>query len=55
MLHIIGSSSQGNGYILQSEDDVLVIEAGVRQSEVKKVLNFDISKIAGVICTHEHL
>ena len=55
-LHIIGSSSAGNCYILQSEDNSsLIIEGGVNLKDVKKVLNFDISKVAGVIISHEHL
>lgn len=55
-LLIIGSSSHGNGYLLRSETtgEVLAIEAGVRLSEVKKALDFDISRIVGCIISHEH-
>lgn len=55
-LRVLGSSSSGNGYLLQSETtgEVLAIEAGVRLSEVKKALDFDITKIVGCIISHEH-
>lgn len=54
-LHIIGSSSAGNCYILQAEDNSsLIIEGGVNLKEVKKALKFDISKVCGIIISHEH-
>lgn len=55
-LIVLGSSSSGNGYLLQSETtgEVLAIEAGVKLSEVKKALGFDISHIVGCAISHEH-
>lgn len=50
----IGSGSSGNCYVLQNEDEALIIEAGVPFIEVKKVLDFNIRKIKAVIITHEH-
>lgn len=52
---ILGSSSSGNGYVLQNEKEALIIEAGVKTSEIKKAVNFQISKIQGVLISHEHL
>lgn len=54
-LVVLGSSSKGNCYLLQNENDCLIIEAGVRFKEVKEVLDFNISKIRGVLISHEHL
>ena len=52
----LSSSSTGNGYMLQaSSGEVLIIEAGVRLSQVKKALDFDLEKIRGVLISHEHL
>lgn len=51
---VLGSSSSGNCYLLENENETLVIEAGVRFSEVKKALDFNISKIVGCIISHEH-
>lgn len=50
----LGSSSKGNSYLLDNGSQTLVIEAGVRLAEVKKALNFDISRIVGCLATHEH-
>lgn len=53
-LIINGSSSSGNQYLLVSKDGILAIEAGIPLREVKKSLDFDISSIVGVLCSHEH-
>jgi phosphoribosyl 1,2-cyclic phosphodiesterase len=53
-LLMLGSSSNGNGYIIHNETEALLIEAGIRFSEVKRVLGFNISKITGCIISHEH-
>jgi phosphoribosyl 1,2-cyclic phosphodiesterase len=53
-LKILSSSSSGNGYILYNDMEALVIETGVRLSEVKKALDFDISRVVGAIISHEH-
>jgi len=52
---ILGSSSSGNGYLLQSSiGETLVIEAGIKLLEVKKTIDFDLSKIVGCIVSHSH-
>lgn len=50
----LGSSSQGNCYILENEKEALVIEAGISFKEVKKALDFSISKIRAVLVSHSH-
>ena len=37
-LTVLGSSSSGNGYIIQSDDEALVIEAGVSLNKLKRAL-----------------
>lgn len=56
VLKCLGSSSAGNCYILRSSlsDEVLIIEAGISMSEIKKALKFKISNIKGCIVSHEH-
>lgn len=54
-LKVIGSGSSGNSYILENETEALIIEAGLPFLEVKKALDFNVMKIAGVIVSHEHL
>jgi len=53
-LQVLGSSSKGNCYILSNENEALIIEAGVSIQEVKKALNFELSKVAGCLISHEH-
>jgi phosphoribosyl 1,2-cyclic phosphodiesterase len=53
-LKVIGTGSEGNCYLLTVGDEVLVIEAGVNFTAIKKALNFDLSKVMGVLITHEH-
>jgi phosphoribosyl 1,2-cyclic phosphodiesterase len=53
-LKILGSSSSGNGYILEASDGALVIECGMPLIEVKKALDFKIGRIVGAIVTHQH-
>ena len=54
-LHVLGSESKGNCYLLTSNSgQTLIMEAGVRMDEVKKALNFDLSGVVGCLCTHQH-
>jgi hypothetical protein len=45
-LRVLGSNSSGNGYILTNGVETLILECGIKFSEVKKSLNFNISTIA---------
>lgn len=53
-LHILGSNSLGNGYVLESDSEALLIEAGVSMRHVKKALKWQLNKLVGAIITHEH-
>lgn len=53
-LKVIGTGSSGNAYILGNEDEALLIECGVKITDIKKALNFDYSKVVGCIVSHEH-
>lgn len=53
-LHVLGSGSTGNGYILEGENSALIIEAGLPMMEAKKALQFNLSKVAGLVASHPH-
>ena len=53
-LKVLGSSSAGNGYILDNGKEALIIEAGTPMSAVKKAVNYDIKRIVGCLISHEH-
>lgn len=50
----LSSSSAGNCYLLDGKTECLVLEAGVKFSEVKKALDFNIGKLVGVVASHSH-
>lgn len=53
-LKVLGSDSGGNCYLLQTDKETLIIEAGVKLQEVKKELGFNLSNVIGCLVTHEH-
>lgn len=56
LLHVLGSSSRGNCYLLRSEmsGEVLAIEAGVDFKRVLQAIDFQVSSLVGCCITHEH-
>lgn len=53
-LKVLGSSSKGNCYIFENDNEALILECGVRFDKVKQALNFNLSKVVGCLMTHEH-
>lgn len=54
LLHIIGSNSSGNCYLLEGKDECLILECGVGVQEIKKLLHFDLRNVMGCLATHQH-
>lgn len=54
LLKMIASGSRGNSYALIGDNEILLIEAGVSLLEVKKNIDFQISKVVGCLISHEH-
>jgi len=55
ILKTISTGSVGNSYLLETDTEVLLIECGVKMNDIKKAIDFNVSKIKGCIITHEHL
>jgi len=53
-LKVIGSSSKGNSYILETPTGSLILDCGVRFKEIQRALDFDLSSVCGCLVTHEH-
>lgn len=53
-LKVLGSSSAGNCYILENDQEALIIECGVRIEKIKQALHFNLSKVCGCLISHEH-
>lgn len=54
ILNCLGSGSSGNCYLLSTETETLVLDCGLPIREIKKGLDWDISKVVGVLCSHVH-
>ena len=53
-LKCLGSGSSGNCYLLSTETETLILDCGIPIMEIKKGLNFDLSKVVGCVVTHSH-
>lgn len=54
-LKVVNTGSKGNCYILtDSNGKALIIECGVKYTEIKKALGFDLQNIEGCIVSHYH-
>src|SRR5689334_8713382 len=55
-LHVIGSNSAGNAYILEaSTGECILLECGVRFEKIKQALGFNLAKVKACLVSHEHL
>lgn len=50
----LASSSAGNSYELEMAGCQLILEAGISASRIMAGFNFDLSRVQGVLVTHEH-
>lgn len=53
-IHIIGSSSKGNGYVIETKNERLLLECGCKWDKVLKACRFKLSTIKGCLVTHKH-
>ena len=55
LLKCVNTGSQnGNCYILENDEEALILDAGVRYKDVLKALGYNISKVSGILISHEH-
>lgn len=54
MIKILGSSSSGNSYIYEVDNEILLIELGLNFKAIKQSLDFNLSNVKGAIITHSH-
>lgn len=54
LLKCAASGSKGNSYALETVNEILLLEAGMKMIDVKKNIDFKVSKIAGCLLSHEH-
>ncbi|MBL1228180.1 MBL fold metallo-hydrolase [Enterococcus sp. BWB1-3] len=49
-----GSGSKGNGYLINDGHSQLLIECGVSFKTIQREMDFDFSRVAGCLISHEH-
>jgi phosphoribosyl 1,2-cyclic phosphodiesterase len=54
IVKVLGSSSKGNCYIVETATDKLIVDAGIPYKEIQKGLNFNFKGVVGTLVTHEH-
>lgn len=54
-LKVLGSSSKGNGYILECDNEKLIIELGIKWNEIAKGVDYKIENVKACLVTHKHL
>lgn len=54
-LKILGSSSKGNCYLIETKTEKLILDAGVNFKTVQQEMNFNFDSLVGVLITHEHM
>ena len=54
-LLVLGSSSAGNAYLLTATNgERLLIECGVKRTELLRAMDFDLASLSGCLLSHEH-
>lgn len=53
-LTVLGSGSSGNCYLLQNENETLIIECGLPYKTILKGLDFNLENVVGCLVSHEH-
>lgn len=53
-LKILATGSSGNCYLLSSETETLIIEAGIPYKRILKGLDFNLMNVVGVLVGHSH-
>lgn len=55
LLKVVGSGSSGNSYIVECDNEILLIELGMPWRDILKSLNYDIKNVTAAIVSHQHL
>lgn len=54
MIKVIATGSTGNCYFLETEKEILIVECGISDKNIKKSLDYDLKNVIGCLVTHEH-
>lgn len=54
IIKVIQTGSTGNAYIIKAKEEILLLELGINFKNIKKDIDFDLSKVVGALISHEH-
>lgn len=54
MIKVIATGSSGNSYLIKGGEEILLLELGINFKNIKKDIDFDLSKVKAAIITHSH-
>lgn len=54
LLKCNASGSSGNNYVLASEGEILLLEAGTKSKDMLKSIDYKVGDVAGCLISHEH-
>lgn len=53
-LKVLASGSKGNCYLIQGDNETIILECGISYKQILEGLNFDLKRVVGCLITHEH-
>lgn len=53
-LDILASGSAANGYVIHAGNERLLIECGVKPSEILKAIDYKVNKVWACLVSHAH-
>jgi phosphoribosyl 1,2-cyclic phosphodiesterase len=53
-IKVLGSSSAGNGYLIESDNSKLILELGCNWKKYLSAMNFELENCVGALVTHVH-
>ncbi len=54
LIDVLKTGSDGNGFVIKTASEYLLIECGVKASEMLKSVKYEVCKIVGCLVSHEH-
>ena len=54
LLKCNASGSSGNNYVLASEGEILLLEAGTKAKNVLRSIDYKVGNVVGCLISHEH-
>ena len=54
-IKVIASGSKGNAYLISDGQTKVMIECGIGYRQIQKAIDFQASKLSGVLVSHEHM